>query len=132
MGICPQKFGPYFWGAMHLACLYADDYETLKKFVESYVEMLPCPACRIHFAEVIHYHPFPAESHNLDYFKWSVDAHNIVNSRLGKTQWSYDEAFREWTSGCDGDYDKHEDLKIRTGLVIILILVAVLFFRLRK
>lgn len=132
MGICPEKFGPYFWGALHLACLYADDYNTLKQFVYSYVEVLPCPACRHHFAQVLNQLPFPIEGHNLGYFAWSVDVHNIVNNRLGKPQLTYDKAFETWVSGCEPGYDKYEDVKIRLALLVLLILGALLFFRNKK
>lgn len=134
MGICPEKFGPYFWGALHLACLYADDYKTLRAFVYSYTEVLPCPACRVHFARVLERHPFPEESDNLEYFSWSVDAHNIVNSRLGKPFVTYDTAFADWISGCDGNGpdDKYIDIKIRAGALAILALLIFLYIRNRK
>jgi hypothetical protein len=131
MGICPQKFGPYFWGALHLACLYADDYKTLRAFVYSYTEVLPCPACREHFAQVLSRRPFPVEGHNLEYFSWSVDVHNIVNQRLNKPMITYDAAFAEWVSGCDGNGpdDKYMDAKIRIGLAIVLVLIALLIIK---
>jgi Erv1 / Alr family len=131
MGVCPQKFGPYFWGALHLACLYADNYKTLKEFVYSYTEVLPCPACREHFAQVLAQRPFPVEGNNLEYFAWSVDVHNIVSLSLKKPPMSYDDAFAEWVSGCDGNGpdDKFADLKIRIGTLIILGLIVVLIMK---
>ena len=134
MGVCPQKFGPYFWGALHLACLYADDYKTLRAFVYSYTEVLPCPACRDHFKAVLDQHPFPEESHNIEYFSWSVDVHNIVNHRLGKPMVTYDAAFADWVSGCDGNGpdDKFIDVKIRVGIWVILALLIFLYIRNRK
>lgn len=101
MGICPQKFGPYYWGTLHLACLYAADSATLKNFVDNFTGVLPCPACRIHFNKVLEMFPFPDQGTREDFFKWSVLVHNVVNERLGKPQISHDEAFDIWTSGCD-------------------------------
>lgn len=119
---------------MHLACLYADDYQTLKTFIYSYVGALPCVVCRKHFEEVLAQVPFPSESENLAYFKWSVDVHNIVNNRLGKPRVSYDDALREWASGCGAspDYDKWAPLKVRIALLLLIIIVAILFFRVRN
>jgi len=128
MGICPQKFGPYFWGALHLACLYADDYNALRTFVSTYTEVLPCPACRVHYAQVLSERPFPPEGHNLEYFKWSVDVHNIVNNRINKPWVSYDDAFAEWISGCDGA-DKYLDIKIRVSTLLILLILMALIIR---
>ena len=86
MGICPKKFGPYFWGTLHLACLYSDDTGAVKALVDSYLGTLPCPACRVHFAEVLRQLPFPTDGTRADIFKWSVQAHNIVSMHLDKPQ----------------------------------------------
>jgi len=32
-----------------------------------------------------------------DPFKWSVDVHNMVNKKLGKSTVSYDQAKRRWS-----------------------------------
>lgn len=128
MGICPKKFGPYFWGALHLACLFADDYKTLRSFVYSYTEVLPCPMCREHFAQVVEQRPFPSEGHNIEYFTWSVDVHNIVNQRLGAPMLTYDEAFAEWISGCDpaAPWDKYAEIKIRLSTFAIIVIIIFL------
>ena len=103
MGICPKKFGPYFWGALHLACLYGGDPKVLESFAQSYLEVLPCPACRIHFAQVLQDVPFPVNGTREEIFKWSVVVHNVVNARLDKPQVTFDQALATWTSGCDDD-----------------------------
>jgi hypothetical protein len=57
--------------------------------------------------------------------------HNIVNQRLGKPVVSYDTAFAEWISGCDGNGpdDKFSDIKIRVGTLIIVGLIVVLIMK---
>ena len=129
MGICPEKFGPYFWGAMHLACLYADDFNALATFISSMAEILPCPKCRVHFAQVLSENPFPANGTRKEAFEWSVIVHNIVNARLGKSQVTFDQAFDIWTSGCDGENDPLIDWST-VGLLVIL--GALILFLLRN
>ena len=96
MGICPKKFGPYFWGTLHLACLYADDTGAVKALVDSYLGTLPCPMCRVHFAEVLEQLPFPTDGTRSDIFTWSVRAHNIVNAHTDKPQMTVEDALRLW------------------------------------
>lgn len=126
MGICPKKFGPYFWGTLHLACLYADDTAAVKSLVDSYLGTLPCPACRVHFAEVLAILPFPAGGTRSDIFTWSVQAHNIVSAHLNKPQMTVEEALDVWTSGCGEDIF---DLKF---WLMIVALVGLVLFLLRK
>ena len=127
MGVCPQKFGPYFWGTMHLACLYSDDTGAVKALVDSYLGTLPCPACRGHFAEVLQQLPFPTDGTRADIFKWSVQAHNIVSAHIDKPQMTVDEALAVWTSGCEPE--SIFDLKFWLMLVI---LIGLVLFLLRK
>jgi len=124
MGICPDKFGPYFWGALHLACLYGGDLEALKAFINSYTEVLPCPMCRVHFAEVISLHPIPSEGDPMIYFKWSVDVHNIVNKKLDKPFVTVQEALAKWGT-CDSD--QKFDWEFTFGIILMVILVVALF-----
>lgn len=48
-------------------------------------------SCKSHWAELIKEFP-PDFSSAKAFFKWGVDAHNKVNERLGKPQFSYEEA----------------------------------------
>lgn len=129
MGICPKKFGPYFWGAIHLACLYADDINALGTFISSLAEVLPCAKCRVHFAQVLGEHPFPTTGTRSEVFEWSVVAHNIVNARLNKPQVTVDQALAIWSSGCDGEFDPKIDW---VTVVLVLGLVALVLFLLRN
>jgi hypothetical protein len=123
MGTCPDKFGPYFWGTLHLAALFGDDVSSL---AEAYTRNLPCPACRVHFTKVLNENPIPKDAPAEKAFLWSVDVHNIVNERLGKPKISYDVAFEKW-SKCE----KEKVLKLTDFwpfALAILIGFLVLFF----
>lgn len=94
MGTCPAKFGPYFWGTLHLAALFGDDVSSL---AETYTRNLPCPACRIHFSKVLRENPLPVGAPAEKAFLWSVDVHNVVNESLGKPKIDYATAFDKWS-----------------------------------
>lgn len=126
MGICPKKFGPYYWGTLHLACLYSSNPGATKALVESYLGTLPCPACRIHFSQVLQELPFPTDGTRSDIFMWSVKVHNYVNVRLGKPQVSFEEALEIWSSGCEED-ETIFDAKFWMMLVVLVGLVLFLF-----
>lgn len=130
MGICPQKFGPYFWGSLHLACLYASDASALLTFIQSFTEVLPCPACRHHFSEVLALVPPPKEGPPLTYFKWSVDVHNIVSERIGKEPVSFERAFELWST-CE-DAPKRLDLPLWVFVMALIALGVVCFIRNRR
>lgn len=130
MGICPQKFGPYFWGSLHLACLYASDASALLTFIQSFTEVLPCPACRHHFSEVLALVPPPKEGPPLAYFKWSVDVHNIVSERIGKKAVTVERAFELWST-CE-DAPKRSDLPLWVFVMALIALAMALLFRNRR
>jgi hypothetical protein len=98
MGINPVKFGPYFWGSLHLACAGGIDPQALKLFVEMYPFVLPCGVCGRHFAEVLKESPLPETDDVEVLFRWSVDVHNMVNKKLEKPVVSYEEAKAVWLS----------------------------------
>ena len=129
MGTCPDKFGPYFWGTLHLAALFGEDVGSL---AASYTRNLPCPACRTHFSQVLQDSPVPKDASAEQVFLWSVDVHNIVNERLGKPKMDYATAFNKWS--------KCENQRARTGVianwpvivVVVAVLLALLIFVLRN
>lgn len=128
MGINPIKFGPYFWGSLHLACLGGIDPNALKAFVGLYPAVLPCPACGMHFVEVLQANPLPDSDDPIVLFKWSVDVHNIVNQRIGKSVQSYDEAFAFWSTLPAESYKM--DISVVLAVVVLLSLFYILFRRL--
>lgn len=89
MKIPPTKWGPHFWMTLHVACVGCQDYKIISEFVEGYKSIIPCLSCRAHFASVLTENPVPEAG---NFFEWSVDVHNIVNRRLGKREFSYEEA----------------------------------------
>jgi hypothetical protein len=129
-----MTWGPYFWGTLHIACLTAppvltDEHKNaFVNFVKSYTMILPCPACRRHFQEVLD--QFPVETHlssGRDLFAWSVAVHNIVNMKIGKPVISLRDAFMYWNER--SNYD--EQFPIENTLLILGLVLAFYFLLLK-
>lgn len=120
----PEKWGPYYWGALHLAALGCPDAQVLRTFIECYKTVLPCLTCRTHFTQVLDENPVPDSPDPYAIFKWSVDVHNIVNERIGKPVIGYEQALTIWTDRQPSS--KVETPKIDIKILIILILLAVI------
>ena len=69
----PDKWGPYFWGALHLAALGCPDAQVLRTFIECYKTVLPCLTCRSHFTRVLDENPVPDSPDPYEIFKWSFE-----------------------------------------------------------
>ena len=121
MKIPPSKWGPHFWMTLHIACLGCQDYKALSEFVEGYVYVIPCLSCREHFEQVLVENPVPEAG---DFFKWSVDVHNIVNRQLGKPEFSYEDALANVVAAPP---PPQFDLKIeQVGIALLLIIILFL------
>jgi hypothetical protein len=124
MKIPPSKWGPHFWMTLHIACLGCQDAKVLVDFVEGYKEIIPCLSCREHFEQVLVENPVPEAD---DLFKWSVDVHNIVNKRLGKPEFSYEDAFANIvTVTAPPQFD------FKIALIVLLMFVIILLILNRK
>jgi hypothetical protein len=131
MGIKPEKFGPYFWGALHLACLGDTDPAEIRSFVETFSHVIPCESCRIHFADVLRVNPVPQTEDSIELFNWSVDIHNIVNKRLNKPIMDADEAYTIWTSLDAKGPGPFNFILLFISLMVILIVIF-MFLRIKK
>ena len=99
--IPPQTWGPFLWHTMHIIALgypnkpnYAQK-RAAKEFYESFVQLIPCPVCRGHYAEHLKANPVsPSLDSSKDLFRWTVKIHNLVNKDLGKPEYSEIEAIQ--------------------------------------
>ena len=124
MGIPPEKWGPYFWGVIHLGCLAGS---MTPEFINMYPSVLPCAACGQHFTEVLQENPFPDSRDPMITFQWSVHVHNVVNARIGKPILTVEEALAAWTASVLPKTASQFDFKI-AGAILILIIIAILMF----
>lgn len=83
------------WEELHT--LQWKSYEETKEWFKHWCIRLPCGECKAHWLKLIaEFSPDEAFKNSDDYFKWTVDAHNKVNERLGKPIISLEEAKRLW------------------------------------
>jgi hypothetical protein len=87
--------GPALWTKLHRAS-FAQTPLEFSETLDWIVARLPCGDCKEHARAYRDQHPLPDTSAEL--FAWSVDFHNAVNRRLGKSEWSYDVARQLWTA----------------------------------
>jgi FAD-linked sulfhydryl oxidase len=131
------KWGPYFWGSLHLACLSTNvnlseqEKEAVRAFVDSLTKLLPCPMCRTHFAEVLEKYPLETGLYSgPDLFKWSVNVHNEVNISIGKPVYTIEEAFNYWMNAMSMEKQQNDTVfdPVIIIVIIIMIMVLALFF----
>lgn len=126
MAIKPAKFGPYFWGTLHLACLGGIEPGALRALIALFPAILPCPMCGAHFMRVLKENPVPHTTDPNELFRWSVDVHNVVNKSLEKPVVTYEDALAEWTKMPTGPVAKSSNFDIK--LLVILVLLVILGF----
>lgn len=101
----PRIMGPPRWFNYHTTAKYyskSPNTETkrhMKNFITSIPYTLPCDRCKIHASEYITMHEKMgtldwAVNHRSNLFKFFVDFHNFVNVRLGKPEFSLQEAYK--------------------------------------
>jgi len=91
--IPPSTWGPFYWHTIHITALgypkeptYAEK-RAGKEFFESLLHLLPCPVCRVHYANHLKSNPIsPSLDSREDLFRWTVNLHNTVNKDLGKPE----------------------------------------------
>ncbi len=130
------KWGPYFWGSLHLACLSTNlelseqEKEAVRTFVDSLTKLLPCPMCRVHFSETLEKYPIElALQTGPELFTWSVAVHNEVNKSIGKPLYTVEEAFNYWLN--EMSIEKSNEFQFDPVIVLIIIvmfIVLALFF----
>ena len=125
MGIKPEKWGPLFWGALHVAALGCSNRENLVNFVECYKAIIPCMSCRQHFEEVLASNPVPEVTNPVELFAWTVDVHNLVNKSINKPVLTHEEAYQIWTAEPNKICTQQFDFKI---VIFIIVAVALTLF----
>lgn len=94
----PAVWGPIFWNTIHIVALgYSmtpseDEKKAAKQFYESFVYLIPCPICRVHYKSHLEELPIDAALGNRsDLIEWTWKIHNYVNEELGKSQITIDQ-----------------------------------------
>ena len=100
----PSVFGPHYWAYLHTATMHLPEHvnpaiaEHLRNVILATPVTVPCEACSIHSGNFISANKdrIMALKTGSDFFNFTVDLHNFVNTRLGKRTVSYEEARSVW------------------------------------
>lgn len=94
----PQIWGPIFWSTLHIASLAYSDKPTdrqkanMKAFLESFIDVLPCPICRVHYEQNLEEMPLgDVLDSRIKLIEWVFTMHNRINVQLGKREIKFSE-----------------------------------------
>ncbi len=135
IGMPPDVWGPIFWDTMHIVSLAypveptEEDKAGAKAFFESLAVVLPCPICRVHYAEKIRESPVAVNSKG-ELIYWVWDIHNQVNTLLKKPTITIDEFLNRMRSmgsrgQIGGSGSSSQPLVLAITLIVGILLGAV-------
>jgi hypothetical protein len=147
-----RVWGPNAWDFMHTVTFSypesptTEEMTNMKHFFYSTSEVLPCTKCRSHFSRLVHTE-YPITDHLTSketLSKWLVEAHNLVNDRLGKPRLSYDFVRQKYEYMADKCEVKILDtcqpatvkrkwiIGVITGIVGVLLIVCICYWMRRR
>lgn len=99
MSIAPSSWGPGYWRTIHsIAFWYPtnpshEQQSDAIRFFTALGGLLPCTACRTHYAENLRAMPIEnAVGDRMTLLKWTIDLHNAVNASTGARVLRVDDA----------------------------------------
>jgi hypothetical protein len=97
----PQCVGPPQWQALHNLGRTFDGSPEKAQAIVAYVtalgDLFPCPKCAPHWKALA---PTVDTTSQAGFLKWTFDAHNQVNARLGVPTYSYQQAIDAMNAAC--------------------------------
>jgi len=135
----PTAFGPHFWFVLHsVSFFYPEnptdtDMKIHKDYFESFVHVLPCEDCKMHYRVLLTKYPIDGHLESRDELsRWVVFIHNQVNKRLGKPEMAYDQVvsnYRNVYAYSPGKFSVTRKTRNVTLGVLSLILLFVCYER---
>lgn len=125
----PKHVGPGYWANWHTNSLHTNTREKkaeLARNIVTSVDNFPCrDPCRKDAVAYIKKNPLLEAVNNRDemsLFKWVVDFHNHVNTKIGKRVLTHEEAQKIWTGDegiCFGNCGISEDeIKSENNIIV--------------
>lgn len=133
----PTAWGLYGWGFIHNVALgYPKEQtymikENYRQFFHLIGDVIPCKSCSTHYKKMIADYP-PDLTDRDALFKWTVDIHNNVNKRLGKSEISYNDAYNIWLKNTNKTLTIENNHSYNIYLFIILICLLTITFQLMR
>lgn len=129
-----SSWGPCGWTFLHTASYaYPDkptstDKENMFKFLWYFSRVIPCGICRKDFTKYIdtmlpEFENSAIFTSKLNLVRFSIDAHNYVNRKLGKREYSYHEVDEIYLLG---EPRRMPIILIITIVVVIIVAVCVI------
>lgn len=94
-GLDPSIWGTHAWYYFHTV-IYThpptlENEQLMRKWINMFINMLPCPSCRIHFGQIVQNDPLPDAkiSEHSEWVAWGIRVHNRVNLRLHRPVYTY-------------------------------------------
>lgn len=103
-----EEWGSHLWAFIHTMTIIDSDQPEVQRdqvdkavsCLRGLVAALPCPKCRCHLEDALEgvdnkdicqeiYKP-------MGLFEWGVGLHNAINRRLGKKEWTVQDALERW------------------------------------
>jgi hypothetical protein len=86
-----MHWGPSLWAFIHTVAISPlVDHKSIFKNIEN---VIPCSICKKTYMDYV-----TKLDGTTDFFAWSVDLHNEVNSKLNKPLMTYNEAREKWSN----------------------------------
>jgi hypothetical protein len=83
-----ERLGPGLWARFHARpAAFTGNVVAELAWLDAFASRAPCRDCRRHWRELVAKMP-PDLTSASAYHRWTVDAHNAVNLRLGKPVWA--------------------------------------------
>lgn len=134
MGISPECWGPYMWGAIHLISLGAPEQidsatkNAYSLFFQQLPFILPCASCARHLQENLANSPVEGHLQGREsLFAWSVQLHNTVNRQLGKPEMPLAQARAHWDNVCKGTKSQATPVNVATNKMTIMLFLVGIF-----
>lgn len=129
MSISPTYWGPGYWRTIHSVAFWYPTHPSIEqqtdaaRFFNAIGGLLPCMACRLHYAEILRAMPVEdAVSDRMALLKWTIEVHNAVNLSTGAKVLRVDDAIlaiERSQSTSSGERPTMRDLPY-AGLLVLL------------
>lgn len=133
-----EDYGGYLWVTLHRVARWMgpnptqDQLRAAKDLAYSYLYLIPCSTCADDWRGILEKQLPPVFTTGEEFWRWTVDAHNLVNRKLGKPTFTYEQAafmldnnpYNNSAPYSSKSFSRH-DMYILIGLLVVFLLLIV-------